>query len=58
MDKCKPLVEGKLFLQWRRSADGGAVEARMVFDGVVGWLAVGPENPGGGHNGRGLHSFT
>jgi hypothetical protein len=45
------LVKNKLYLLWRRSASGAAVEARMAYDGVIGWLAVGPSNPGGGHNG-------
>ena len=50
------LVKDKLFLQWRRSSGGGAIEARMAYDGVVGWLGVGAENGGGGHNGmNGAH---
>ena len=45
------LIKGKLYLQWRRSADNASIEARMAYDGVAGYLAVGPENKGGGHNG-------
>lgn len=49
------LVKDKLYLQWRLS-EGGVVEARMAYDGVVGWLAIGASNPGGGHNGmNGAH---
>ena len=43
------LVKGKFYLQWRVAS--GVLEARMAYDGVVGWMALGVENPGGGHNG-------
>lgn len=43
------LLEGKLALMW--SVVDGAVRAKLAFDGVVGWMAIGHENPTGGHNG-------
>lgn len=46
------LIKDKLYLQWRRcTSTPGAVEMRMAYDGSFGYLALGLENPGGGHNG-------
>jgi|AntAceMinimDraft_1070359.scaffolds.fasta_scaffold21594_1 hypothetical protein len=38
-------------MQWRLAVDGKAVEVRMAYDGVVGYLSVGPENVGGTRGG-------
>ena len=49
------LVKDKLFAMWRVTEDG-MLNVRMVFDGIAGWLALGHENVGGGHNGmNGAH---
>ena len=46
------LIKDTLYLQWRRcTSTPGAVEVRMVHDGSFGYVALGLENPGGGHNG-------
>lgn len=46
------LVRGKLYLQWRRCASPqGAIEMRMVYNCTIGWMTIGAENAGGGHNG-------
>ena len=43
-----PCVRGALL--WSLTADG-VVHAKMVVDGLFGWLAFGHANPGGGHGG-------
>ena len=48
----RELIQNKLYLQWRRcTTTTGAIEMRMVHDGSFGYLAIGLENVGGGHNG-------
>lgn len=43
-----PCVRGALL--WSQTSDG-LVHAKMLVDGLFGWLAFGHYNPGGGHNG-------
>lgn len=48
------LQKDKLFLMW--DVDGDSIRAKVAYDGIAGWLAVGLTNKGGGHNGmNGAH---
>ena len=40
--------------------EAGKLEAKMLYRGIAGWMAIGPENPGGFHNGAltRTHSHT
>ena len=44
------LEEGKHWLLWTVKPDG-TLEAKQAYDDTVGWLAIGPQNPGGKKNG-------
>ena len=35
----------------KRADDSGVIDAKMVWNGRLGWIAIGLENPGGHHNG-------
>ena len=43
-----PCTQGSLL--WNLEADG-VIDAKMLWHGRLGWMAIGLENPGGYHNG-------
>jgi len=43
------LVQDETYFLW--NVVGNKVEGKMIHKGLVGWLAIGIENQGGGHNG-------
>jgi hypothetical protein len=48
------LVEDETYFLW--SVDGDEIKAKMVHKGFVGWMSIGAESIGGGHNGmNGAH---
>ena len=45
----KEALTDKTTLLYRYTAD--ELDVKLIYDGIVGWLSLGIENPGGGHNG-------
>ena len=45
----KEALTDKTTLLYRYTAD--ELDVKLIYDGIVGWLSLGIDNPGGGHNG-------
>ena len=45
----KEALTDKTTLLYRYTED--ELDVKLIYDGIVGWLSLGIENPGGGHNG-------